>query len=254
MNEEKYFPEGMEPLGKKQFSFNCHPDVSCYTLCCKRVDLILYPYDVVRLKNALAIDSETFMHHYSRVVAGDNPFFPTVMLALTDEGKGNCPFLTESGCSIYENRPTDCRTYPLERAVDRNPDFRGPKEHYFLARHDYCQGREENNLVTVREYVRSQHLNQYNSYNDLWAEIDTVFRTNPWMGEGSGGPRQQLAFMVCYNIDGFRSMVNERKLLEQFKLPRDRKRAIDQRDEELLKFGFDWLKLLFSGKSSLIQK
>jgi hypothetical protein len=60
--------------------------------------------------------------------------------------------------------------------------------------------------------------------------------------------------MVCYNIDGFRRLVAERKILDQFSLPKDRKRAIGQRDEELLKFGFDWLKLLFTGKSSLVQR
>lgn len=254
MNESKSFPEGMEPLGNSPFSFRCHRGVTCFTVCCKKVELILYPYDVIQLKRALGMDSETFMHSHSRLVTGDNPFFPTVMLALTDEGKGSCPFLTQAGCSIYENRPTDCRTYPLERAVDRNPEGRAPREYYFLTRHDYCKGHEEPDQITVREYIRSQRLEQYNSFNELWAEIDTVFRTNPWQGEGSGGPRQQLAFMVCYNIDGFRRLANERKLFDQFRLPRDRRRGIEQQDEELLKFGFDWLKLLFTGKSSLIRR
>ena len=254
MNELKSFPEGMEPLGDSAFTFKCHPGVSCFTVCCRKVDLQLYPYDVLRLKNALGIDSEVFMHTYTRLVSAGNPFFPSVMLALTDEGRGACPFLADSGCTIYENRPSDCRSYPLERAVDRNPQARGPKDHYFLVRHDYCKGHEEQETITARQYVRSQQLEEYNTYNELWAEMDTIFRTNPWQGEGAGGPRQQLAFMVCYNIDGFRRLATERNLIEQFRLPKDRKRAISQRDEELLKFGFDWLKLLFTGKSSLVKR
>jgi Fe-S-cluster containining protein len=254
MTDIKSFPEGMQPLGNSTFNFNCHPDVSCFTVCCKKVDLLLYPYDVIRLKTALGIDSEEFMRRHSRLVSGDNPYFPSVMLALTEEGKGECPFLNPSGCTVYDNRPTDCRTYPLERAVDRNPDKRGPREYYFLTKHDYCKGHDEAEVFTARSYARSQRLDSFNNYNELWTEMDSLFRTNPWKGEGSGGPGQQMAFMVCYNIDGFRRLAIERQLLEQFKLPRDRRRAIDQNDEELLKFGFDWLKLLFSGKSSLIRK
>ncbi len=194
------------------------------------------------------------MRKHTRLVSGDNPYFPAVMLALTDEGKGECPFLGESGCSVYDNRPTDCRTYPLERAVDRSPDKRGPREYYFLTQHDYCRGHDEIDEFTAPKYIRDQRLDVFNTYNDLWTEIDSLFRKNPWKGEGAGGPGQQMAFMVCYNIDGFRRLSSERNLLEQFKVPRDQRRAIDKYDEELLKFGFEWLKLFFTGKSSLIRK
>ncbi len=254
MNEEKSFPAGMQPLGKTPFNFSCHPGVSCFTNCCRKVDLVLYPYDILRLKKELNIDSEEFMRNYARVVNGDNPFFPTVMLALTDEGKGDCPFLKTDGCSVYENRPTDCRTYPLERAIDRSPGKRGTNEFYFLTRHDYCKGHAEKVETTAREYIRSQHLDQYNTYNELWVEIDTLFRSNPWAGEGAGGPGQQLAFMICYNIDGFRSFAAERNILDAFKLSKRTRRDIDNSDEELLKFGFEWIKFLFTGKSSLIRR
>ncbi len=254
MSEEKLFPEGMEPLGKTPFTFSCHPGVSCFTICCRKVDLVLYPYDVLRLKRALGINSEEFMRKFSRVVNGDNPYFPTVMLSLTEDGKGDCPFLTTEGCSVYEHRPTDCRTYPLERALDRTPGRRGPNEFYFLTHHDYCKGHDENIETTARAYVRSQHLDQYNTYNELWTEIDTLFRTNPWAGEGAGGAGQQLAFMICYNIDGFRSFALERNILASFKLSKQVRRDIALHDEELMKFGFEWLKFLFTGKSSLIRK
>jgi len=254
MRDHKDFPEGMEPLGNTPFNFKCHPGVSCFTACCKKVDLILYPYDVICLKNRLEIDSEEFLHQYTSLVKGHNPYFPTLMLALTEEGKGQCPFLAAEGCTVYEHRPTDCRTYPLERAVDRNPEKRGPREYYFLAKHDYCAGHGEPDSVTAREYIRSQKLDRHNTMNELWTEVDTLFLQNPWRGEGAGGPGQQLAFMVCYNIDGFRRLAEERRLFDQFKLSGARKRDLANSDEDLLKFGFDWLKLLFGGKSSLIRR
>lgn len=252
MSYQKTFPEGMEPLGSDPFTFSCHPGVSCFTFCCRKVDLVLYPYDIIRLKTRLAIDSEEFLQRHTKLVKGQNPYFPTVMLALTDEGKGDCPFLADSGCTVYEDRPTDCRCYPLERAVDRSPEKRGPREYYFLSKHEYCAGHKEPVATTAREYIRSQKLDRYNTMNELWTEVDSVFMQNPWKGEGAGGPGQQLSFLVCYNIDGFRRLASERNLLEQFKLSKAKKRDIATSDEELLKFGFDWLKMLFGGKSSLI--
>ncbi|MFV0437022.1 MAG: YkgJ family cysteine cluster protein [Desulfopila sp.] len=247
MDDQKRFPQGMTPLGDVPFTFDCHPGVSCFTVCCRKVDLLLYPYDVLCLKRGLDMDSETFLRSYTTLVRGDNPYFPSVMLTLTDEGRGNCPFLAENGCAIYDDRPSGCRTYPLERAVDRRGQV-GRRDHYFLVRHEYCKGHDQKKSVTVQQYIRSQHLERYNLYNELWAEVDSIFRTNPWQGEGQGGARQQLAFMACYNIDGFRRMVEERELLRQFALTKQRRRDIERLDEELLKFGFDWLKLLLTNQ------
>ena len=254
MTAQKSFPEGMAPIGNDGFSFSCHPGVPCFTTCCRKVDLVLYPYDVLRLKNGLGIRSDEFLQRYTRVVKGQNPCFPTLMLALTEEGKGACPFLAEEGCSVYEDRPSACRTYPLERAVDRSPERGRPEDYYFLVRHDYCKGHEETEQNSVAGWIRSQRLQRYNTYNDLYTEIDTLFAANPWQGEGAGGPSQQLAFMVCYNVDGFRVFLGEQKLLDHFRLSRQVRRDIATDDEELLKFGFEWLKFLFGGKSSLMRK
>ncbi len=254
MSSEKQFPEGMVPLGKDSFSFSCHEGVSCFTTCCKKVDLVLFPYDVLRLKQALKIDSEKFMHEYSSLVKGDNPFFPTVMLKLTEDDEKRCPFLSEKGCEVYDNRPSACRTYPLERAVNRDVAGSRPEEFYFITNHDYCKGHYENNDFTVKEWVRNQRIDTYNLMNDLWAEVDTLFRQNPWKGEGSGGPKQQMAFMACYDIDGFRKYVAEEQVIKRFKITKDQKRRMKMDDAELQKFGYELIKLMLTGKSSLIQR
>jgi len=250
----KEFPEGMVPLDNSSFTFECHPGVSCFTSCCKDVDLTLYPYDVIRLKNALHMDSEDFMRAHSCLVRGDNPFFPTVKLTLSDDREKPCPFLKVDGCSVYNDRPSACRTYPLERAVDRHSVKGVPGDFYFLTNHSYCLGHLEKKEFKVDTWVRNQRLIEYNTMNALWVEIDTLFGTNPWKGEGEGGEKQQLAFMVCYNIDGYRRFVEEYDLLKQFKIASDFKKRIAKQDEELLKFGFEWLKTVFTGKSSLIAK
>ena len=248
---EKKFPEHMVPLEDKMFSFSCHPGLSCFTTCCKNVDMYLFPYDIVRLKNAIGLDSEQFLRDYTCLIKGPNPYFPSVMMKLSDDENKACRFLSQEGCSVYTDRPSSCRTYPLERAVDREPGRTTVYDFYFLTNHPYCLGHTEDRLFCVKEWIRNQKLDTFNMMNDLWAEIDSIFMTNPWKGEGSGGPRQQLAFMICYNIDGFRRYASVNNILEQFRLPREQKKRIEAEDSELLKFGFQWLKHLLTGTSNL---
>ncbi|RJQ66335.1 MAG: YkgJ family cysteine cluster protein [Desulfobacteraceae bacterium] len=251
LSNEKRFPAGREPLGKAKFRFACHSGVECFTQCCRRVDIILYPYDVITLKNRLGLRSGDFLAAHTGVVGGENPYFPTLMLKMAETEEGVCPFVGAGGCTVYDNRPTACRTYPLERAVARHPVPGEPREYYFIARHSYCHGHDQEKEWTVKEWLRDQRLLSYNMMNELWTEVDTLFGTNPWQGEGAYGPLQQLAFMVCYNIDGFRDYVAQASLLGQFKLSRAAEGAIAKDDEALLRFGFDWLKYLLAGQPTL---
>lgn len=251
--EKKSFPDGMSPIGDGDFSFDCHPGVECFTVCCKDVDMILYPYDVLMLKNCLGMDSGDFMREYTFLVRGENPYFPTVKLKLKDNEEKSCPFLCENGCTVYEMRPSACRTYPLERAVDRSIVQKKANEFYFLTDHPYCLGHREKRKHTVQSWIRNQRLLGYNSMNELWVELDTLFMKNPWKGEGVGGEKQQLSFMVCYNIDAFREFTERHKLLGQFRIDRTWKRNIATDDAELMKFGFEWLKLVLTGKSKVLR-
>ena len=254
MKNRKNFPEGMHPLANKEkFSFDCHSGVDCYMSCCRNVEMFLYPYDVLRLKEYLKIPSQEFMENYTTVVKGvSHPYFPAVMLRLVDDENKSCPFLTEDGCGVYMDRPSACRTYPLERGVDRSPEKWMSGEFYLMTNHDYCHGHSEEKQFTVKKWVRDQRLDDYNMMNDMWAEVDTVFSSNPWAGEGSGGPKQQVAFTVCYDIDNFRLMLAKHSLLDRFTIPKNQKRRIMESDTELLKFGFEWLKNFLGAPSSLV--
>lgn len=246
INTDQVFPEGMVPLGNSVFQFDCHPGVSCFTRCCRNLELFLYPYDIIRLKKRLGIHSEDFLNKHVQVVRAQNPYFPAVQLRMLENEENTCPFLGASGCTVYEDRPSACRTYPLERAVARAAVGGRPNEYYFMTRHPYCLGHEEKREWTVKLWLRDQQIQYYNLMNDLWAEMDTLFAGNPWRGEGSAGPRQQLAFMVCYNLDRFRQYVSEHQLLTRFTLDKNRRRLIAKDDEELMRFGFDWLKFVLA--------
>lgn len=252
----KVFPEGMTPLGKSSFSFRCHPGVSCFTDCCRKLELFLYPYDIICLKKALAIDSEEFLNTYAGVVAGANLLFPSVILRMRDNEACTCPFLGEggTGCTVYADRPSACRTYPLERAIDRSSRSGRPDEYYFMTHHPYCHGHDEPQTQTVNDWLRDQRLLDYNRMDDLWAEMDTLFASNPWRGEGAAGPLQQMAFLACYNIDGFRRLVRQEGLLSQFKLSRSEVAACETDDEALLKFAFKWLQRILANRPTLIPR
>jgi len=253
--DQKQFPQDMHPLDSASFHFHCHSEVACFTRCCRQLELYLYPYDILRLKSRLKISSEEFLTRYTGMVNGANPCFPSVLMVMSDNAEKTCPFLGDSGCTVYQDRPSACRTYPLERAVDRKPTPGGKREFYFLTRHDYCLGHGEDKEWTVKEWVRDQNLQMYNQMDDLWAGLDTIFADpDTWRGEGSAGPRQLLAFMVCYNVDRFRQYVNDQRLLDQFRLDKSRRRMIDRDDEALLLFGFDWLQHVLVGRPTLLAK
>lgn len=239
----------MTPLGSSAFQFSCHPGLSCFTLCCRNVDMLLYPYDVIQLKKRLGIRSSEFLERHTQVIQGNNPYFPSLMMRMDEHN--SCPFLSSEGCKVYESRPFSCRMYPLERAVNRDPGKGEEREFYFLCRHDYCKGHDQGPEWTVREWLRNQQLLFHNTMAEQWTEMDTLFAGNPWKGEGTAGPRQKLAFMVCYNIDDFRDYVGHHNLLSQFKISRSRVRNIETDDEALLSFGFDWLKLVLADLPAL---
>ncbi len=252
--EELVFPipEGRTVVeAEEEFTFHCHPEVRCFLTCCHKVEMYLYPYDVLRLKNRLGLHSAEFMQRHTRIAEGSHPYFPAVMLNMADQEEYPCPFLKKNGCSVYKDRPSSCRTYPLERAVERMPGEKNLKVHYFMTHHPYCKGHEEERSYTISQWERDQFLVEYNLMNDLWAEVDAFFATNPWEGEGRAGSRQQLAFMVCYNIDEFRSYCTRRNLLSEFCLTKEEKRRIKRDDGELLKFGFNWLQFVLGGRRTL---
>lgn len=121
-----------------------------------------------------------------------------------------------------------------------------------MTNHSYCKGHLESRQYTVRQWERDQQLHDCNMYNDMWAELDAFFATNPWEGEGKAGPKQRLAFMVCYDIDNFRLFVETHNLLKQFKLSKEHRRRIMRDDGALLGFGFAWLEQVLGGRKKLI--
>lgn len=247
----KVLPSKATPIGEGTFRFDCHAGMECFTACCRDVDMYLYPYDIIRMKRRLGISSDEFLDKHTFSAVRDNPFFPSVMLRMAERPDKPCPFLSPEGCGIYEDRPSSCRTYPLERAVARG-HLRGlPEDHYFVKRAPHCLGHQQEREWTVEEWIADQEVSPYNEMNDLWVDIDTIFRSNPWGDEDGATERLRMAFMACFNVDQFRRFVFGSTFLSRFDVPGERVEGMKNDDVELMRFGFDWVKFFLRGQPTL---
>lgn len=68
-----------------RFQFRCHPDVKCFTQCCRGINIILTPYDIIGLKNRLGLASEEFLAVYTELQMLEKTDVPVVTLKLLDE-------------------------------------------------------------------------------------------------------------------------------------------------------------------------
>ncbi len=239
-------------LTEDTFRFDCHPGVTCFTRCCKDADMYLYPYDVIRMKKRLNISSDQFLDRYTFQAIRDNPHFPSLMLKMSDDNEKSCPFLSKKGCMIYKDRPFSCRAYPLERAVARTDNENGRTVLYFIAKDSYCMGHKESREWKIKEWIEDQQMQLYNEMNDLWVDIDTIFRVNPWGEQGINSPALRMAFMACFNVDAFKTFIFKSTFLSRFNVSQKRIGRLRESDVELMKFGFDWIKFFLTGKGPLM--
>ena len=145
------------PLKKTDtFNFRCHKDLTCFNRCCRNLNLILYPYDVLRLKKSLELDSDRFLESHVDVVLRKDNYFPDVLLRMADNEFQTCPFLSDAGCTVYPDRPDTCRTFPVEHGVLINDGPGASEIISFFRPPDFCQGQHENRALTVAQWAQDQ--------------------------------------------------------------------------------------------------
>ena len=240
-------------LGDDTFCFECHSKLACFTHCCHNADMYLYPYDIIRLKRRLGMTSEAFLERHTITALRDMPHFPNVMLKMSDRPGNPCTFLSEAGCSVYEDRPYACRAYPLEPAM--YGDEGGQTNlHCYVVRHGHCLGHRQKRTWTARQWMADQQMTAYNEINARWARIASRFQNNPFGPRGIDSPAMKMTFMASYNMDTFRRFVFDSSFLSKFDLLPERLAAIRDSDSELLLLGFDWIARFLFGDGPLRQK
>jgi len=221
------------------FQFSCAPGVPCFTQCCQDVTIVLTPYDVLRLKNALEISSQEFLDNYSVIIPKENRLIPMVVLKMKEDDK-KCPFVAEDGCTLYADRPWPCRMYPLD--INDDGTFR------LITDSSRCKGLEEDKQWHISDWFAGQGIPDYDEINNLFSEI-----TNPLRAQelDIDNPKvYQMTFMALYNLDRFRDFVLKSSFMNRFHVDDSKIENIKNSDLELLKFSFDWIKFGILGQKT----
>ncbi len=230
------------------FRFACHPGVSCFNRCCRNLNLYLYPYDIVRLKNRLGLSSGEFLDRYVNVVLRPSEFFPEALLQMEENEEKTCPFLTKEGCLVYPDRPQSCRMFPVETGVLYDEKNDKNQWVYFFRPPEFCRGQEETNTWTTEEWIKDQNAETYNKMTARWSEIRRHFYEDLWDGEGPSGKKAKMVFMAVYNIDAFREFVFNSTFLKRFKIKPEKKARLKKDDIALLELGFNWVEFFLFGR------
>jgi uncharacterized protein len=230
-----------------RFSFKCHSGLTCFNRCCRNLNLFLYPYDIIRLKKNLVISSDRFIETYTDIVVRPGSHFPDVMLRMADNEEKTCIFLTQSGCSVYPDRPHTCRSYPLEQGIYYDAAKGQTRLVHFFRPPEFCQGQNETRTCTLKSWESEQEAAFYNAMTSQWADVMRLFQNDPWGGEGPGGRQGKMAFMAAYNMDAFREFVLTSSFLQRYSVKSDLRLKIKADDLALLKLGMAWIKLFLFG-------
>ncbi|MBW1678877.1 MAG: YkgJ family cysteine cluster protein [Deltaproteobacteria bacterium] len=229
------------------FQFECRKGIKCFNQCCADVNIVLTPYDVLRMKNRLGITSDEFLKNYTGIIRSEKSIFPIVVLKMKDDEHKQCFFVSEEGCQIYEDRPWACRMFPLDKK-----ESPGDETTFTLLKKLDCLGFEEEKVWKVEDWVLSQGINIYEKHESLYQDITDHERakdldiTNPDVF--------LMLQMALYDLDKFRKFVLESNFLNYFDVEQGRVETIRNDDTELLTFGIEWIKFGLLGQQTFCVK
>ena len=229
------------PLEKHQtFCFTCSPDVACFNACCRNLNQVLTPYDVLCLRQFLEISSSVFLSRYTEESTGPGTGLPVVSLRFSDADDLACPFVSDAGCRVYPARPASCRTYPLARGVSRDRETGRLTEHWALIREPHCQGFTNGQRQAVDEWVDSQQIAAHNHMNDKMLELISLknrFRPGPLRPS-----ERKRIYTALYDLDTFGNdpyYRDSNMTTTTDTQPLDRSRTSDL---DLLRVAMDWVR------------
>lgn len=232
-----------------KIQFRCHPDIECFNQCCQCSDIQLTPYDILRLKNRFGLTSNQFLSTYTIPFEMDSDGMPGVKILTKDNGA--CPFVEKNGCSVYEDRPSACRYYPIGLLSMREQDSSTDEDHFFIVKEEHCLGHNESRELTIAQYRQEQAIVEYDDINREWRQIVLKKRS---AGPGIGKPSMrsyQFFFLLSYNLDGFREFIQTEGFSDVYEVSPETLKQIDTDEIALLQFGFKLLKQVLFGEVTI---
>ena len=234
--ENQLLPLGLDDT----FHFGCTPQVPCFNQCCRDLNQFLTPYDILRLKRGLGLSSGRFLETYTRCNTGPQTGLPVVTLKAGPAPERQCPFVSAAGCTVYADRPSSCRTYPLVRLAVRSRQTGQTSARYALLQEPHCRGFDQPRNQSVAQWLASQEVVVYNEVNDLFLEL--IALKNRFQ-DGPLGLREAFLFsLALYDLDRFREQLYRQGLLDRRDFSADELAAAERDDLALLKLGHRWVR------------
>ena len=221
-----------------EFKFACYPGIKCFNVCCHDVTLILSPYDALRVRRALGLSPSDFLERYTDMHLGDLTQIPVVRLRMRTDL--TCPFVSEEGCQIYNDRPSSCRTYPLARFTMRNRQTGEVVELYKIVRESHCEGHFEDRIWKVKDWISDQGLLPYHEMNDLFGEL--ILLRQKMADTPLSADDLDAIYTACYLQDRFAELVARDDFAARYGFEVSEIEKALREETELLKLGFKWLK------------
>ena len=207
---------------------------------------MLTPYDILRLKRRLKMDSKEFVGCFTTPFAMDFHDLPGLKMS-TKPGTTECVFLAEAGCTVYEDRPAACRYYALGSMGVRKKDTSEVENIYFVVKEEHCKGHEEPKHLTVAQYRNEQGVERYDEMNSEWRDVVLKKRSS---GPTVGRPTErsmQLFDMCSYDVDSFREFIQTPGFEEIFDVDAVTKKQLQADEDELFLFAMRFMKQVLFG-------
>lgn len=250
MSEENFDMPGDLPIigPDETFCFACGPDSPCFNRCCAQLNLPLTPYDVLRLRRNLDLPAGEFLRMFTCMHADGETGFPMFHLRMIESVDAPCPFVTPAGCSVYDDRPGACRSYPLGRGARIGRD--GVCERFFLVREEHCRGFDTGLEQTPAQWFAEEGLSQYIAFNDKYMRLLSMVRAT---GSPLDSRLSGMVSLCLWQMDNFRQFVEKVDLHTQVDGPAianaDMLTDSLSGDTALLELGMSWLELIIFGKA-----
>ncbi len=230
--------------------FRCHRGIACFNRCCENIDIMLTPWDVVRMARHFGISTREAIDRCTDDFAMDAKGMPGLRLRRRPDSTA-CIHLTPDGCGIYADRPAACRYYALGTVAMRARDAAEVDDSFFVVREAHCLGHDEPHEQTIAQYRSEQGVDAYDEANREWREIVLKKRS---AGPTVGMPPArsfELFFLASYDLDGFRRFVASDSFGAAFELAEETRAEVAVDDAAALRFAMRFLRQALFGEATI---
>ena len=148
-NRRPFF-DGVRMFYENGLNFECQ---RCRYCCSVEPGYVfLSEKDLERLSSFFGLERDDFIRTYCRLV----DYGQYSLVSLTERSNYDCEFLSPEGCTVYEARPEQCRTYPFwANIVQSEENWNNEKM--------YCRGIGKGRKVSADEIRRELEKGEKNA-------------------------------------------------------------------------------------------